>query len=68
MTVEELAQVLSFVPPDTPVIFQIEGEEAYCSSATIEREPYVIPVRGDLVSITEPKVKHNMLEVGYGAE
>jgi hypothetical protein len=66
MTAVELEDVLSLVPPDTPVIFQIEGVEAHCSSAIIEHEPYIFPARGELVPITDLKVKHVLLEVGYG--
>jgi hypothetical protein len=66
MTAEELELLLSYVPPDTPVLFQIEGVEAHCSSAIVEHEPYIFPARGDLVPITDPKVKHIMLEVSYG--
>jgi len=66
MTAAELEQVLSFVPPDTPVIFQIEGVEAHCSSAIVEHEPYIFPARGDLAPITDPKAEHVLLEVSYG--
>jgi len=63
MTARELEQVLSFVPPDTPVLFQIEGVEAHCSSAIVDHEPYIFPARGNLIPTT--RVKHVMLEVSY---
>ncbi len=66
MTARELDQVISSVPSDTPILFQIEGVEAHCSSAIIKHGPYIFPTRGTLVSITEPKAKHIMLEVSYG--
>jgi hypothetical protein len=68
MTAIELEDVLSFVPPDTPVVFQIEGVEAHCSSANVEHETFIFPARGNLVPITEPKVAHILLEVRYGSE
>jgi hypothetical protein len=66
MTAVELEDILSLVPPDTPVLIQIEGVEAHCSSASIEHEPFILPARGDLVPIIEPKVEHILLEVSYG--
>jgi hypothetical protein len=70
MTAEELEQVLSGVPPDTPVLFQIEDVEGHCASAVIEYEPFTFTAkRGDLSLVTdEMPIAHITLNITYGPE
>jgi len=68
VTVKDLEDFLSYVPPDTSVLVEIEGVEACIASGDINYVPFnFVTERGALSSITDdPIVKSVTLKVSYG--
>jgi hypothetical protein len=69
MIAKELEQLLSMVPEDTPIRFEIEGVEAYCPSAEIKPKPFEFTTeRGELSTIVDPEIDSLTISVSYGPE
>jgi hypothetical protein len=69
MIAKDLEQLLSMVPDDTPIRFEIEGVEAHCPSATIKHKPFEFTTeRGELSPIVEPEIDSLTISVSYGTE
>lgn len=66
MTVKDLEQLLSMVPDDTPVRFEIEGCEGCATSAMIKHTVEFTTEQGDLSP--GPEVESLMIAVSYGPE
>jgi hypothetical protein len=67
MTAKELEQILSFVPEETPIRFEIEGVEAHVPSSTINHKPFEFTTEC-IAPIVEPEIDSLTISVSYGPE